>query len=51
MMAAIAKHSENPTAVVIAIEMDRSLFVDALEAAGMTVYAINPRAVLLPLLP
>jgi transposase len=41
----IAEHAEAPDEVVIGIETDRGLWVDALVAAGYQVYAINPRAV------
>ena len=45
LMALIAEHSDEPTEVVVAIETDKNLIVAALQAAGNTVYAINPRAV------
>lgn len=45
LMTAIAEHSAEPGAVPVAIETDKNLLVAALQAAGMTVYAINPRAV------
>jgi transposase len=45
LMALIAEHSDEPTEVVVAIETDKNLIVAALQAAGLTVYAINPRAV------
>ncbi len=41
----IAQHADDPTEVVIGIETDRGLWVDALVAAGYRVYAINPLAV------
>jgi len=40
----IAEHAEDPTQVVIGIETDRGLWVDALTAAGYQVFAVNPRA-------
>lgn len=40
----IAEHAENPAQVVIGIETDRGLWVDALTAAGYQVFAINPLA-------
>jgi transposase len=41
----IAEHAEQPDQVVIGIETDRGLWVDAVVAAGYQVFAINPRAV------
>jgi transposase len=41
----IGEHVEEPDQVVIGIETDRGLWVDALVAAGYQVFAINPRAV------
>jgi len=41
----IGAHAEQPEQVVIGIETDRGLWVDALAAAGYQVYAVNPRAV------
>src|SRR5919198_1155941 len=41
----VAKHSAEPGEVVVGIETDRGLWVDALTAAGYQVYAINPLAV------
>jgi len=41
----IAQHAGDPADVVIGIETDRGLWVDALVAAGYQVYAINPLAV------
>lgn len=41
----IAEHAENPAQVVIGIETDRGLWVDALTAAGYQVFAVNPLAV------
>ena len=43
--ALIAEHGEDPAQVVIGIETDRGLWVDALTAAGYQVFAINPLAV------
>ena len=40
----IAEHAEDPAQVVIGIETDRGLWVDALTAAGYQVFAINPLA-------
>src|SRR6201997_1221940 len=40
----IAEHAEDPAQVVVGIETDRGLWVDALTAAGYQVYAINPLA-------
>jgi transposase len=45
LMALIAEHSDEPDSVPVAIETDKNLIVAALQAAGLTVYAINPRAV------
>ncbi|HEX9694959.1 MAG TPA: IS110 family transposase [Actinomycetota bacterium] len=42
--AMIADHTEEPGQVVIGIEIDRGLLVEALAAAGYEVYAINPMA-------
>jgi transposase len=41
----MAAHAEEPAQVVIGIETDRGLWVDALSAAGYQVFAINPLAV------
>ena len=41
----IGEHVQEPNQVVIGIETDRGLWVDALSAAGYQVYAINPLAV------
>ena len=41
----IAEHAEDPAQVVIGIETDRGLWVDALIAAGYQVFAVNPLAV------
>jgi hypothetical protein len=40
----LARHAEEPNQVVIGIETDRGLWVEALIAAGYQVYAINPMA-------
>jgi len=40
----IAEHAEDPAQVVIGIETDRGLWVDAVTAAGYQVFAINPLA-------
>jgi hypothetical protein len=40
----IAEHAEDPAEVVIGIETDRGLWVDAVAAAGYQVFAINPLA-------
>jgi len=45
LMALLAEHTEDPTSVPVAIETDKNLIVVALQAAGFTVFAINPRAV------
>jgi transposase len=41
----VAAHADDPSEVVVAIETDRGLWVQALVAAGYRVYAINPLAV------
>ena len=41
----VAAHSEEPSQVVIGIETDRGLWVEALAAAGYQVFAVNPLAV------
>jgi Transposase len=40
----LAHHTEEPDQVMIGIETDRGLWVEALIAAGYRVYAINPLA-------
>lgn len=45
LMALLAEHTEDPASVPVAIETDKNLIVVALQAAGFTVFAINPRAV------
>ena len=41
----VAVHVEDPNQVVIGIETDRGLWVEALSAAGYQVFAVNPLAV------
>jgi transposase len=41
----VATHAEEPSQVVIGIETDRGLWVEALSAAGYQVFAVNPLAV------
>lgn len=41
----VAAHAEDPPEVVIGIETDRGLWVQALAAAGYQVFAVNPLAV------
>ena len=41
----VAEHAEEPEQVVVGIETDRGLLVQALLAAGYQVYAVNPLAV------
>lgn len=45
LMSLLAEHGGDPKSVPVAIETDKNLLVAAMQAAGMTVYAINPRAV------
>ena len=40
----IADHAEDPSEVVVGIEVDRGLIVDSLVGAGYRVYGINPLA-------
>src|SRR4051812_34508404 len=40
----VAAHAEEPSQVVVGIETDRGLWVQALGAAGYQVYAVNPLA-------
>src|SRR5438552_16103405 len=40
-----AAHAEDPSLVVVGIELDRGLLVGALVAAGYAVHAINPLSV------
>jgi transposase len=44
LLTLVAAHSENPGDVAFAIETDKNLIVVALQAAGFTIYPINPRA-------
>ena len=41
----VAAHTEDPSQVVVGIELDRGLLVSALVAAGYAVHAINPLSV------
>src|SRR6266498_4257420 len=41
----VAAHAGDPSEVVIGIELDRGLLVDALVAAGYAVHAVNPLSV------
>jgi transposase len=41
----VAEHAEEPEQVVVGIETDRGLLVQALLAAGYQIYAVNPLAV------
>ncbi|MCX8561629.1 IS110 family transposase [Mycolicibacterium mucogenicum] len=41
----IATHAQEPAQVIIGVETDRGLWVDALTGAGYQVYAVNPLAV------
>src|SRR5258708_19278949 len=41
----VAAHAEEPSQVVVGIETDRGLWVDALTAAGYQAFAVNPLAV------
>ena len=45
LMSLLAEHSNDSVSVPIAIETDKNLIVAALQAAGLTIYPINPRAV------
>lgn len=45
LLAMLAEHAGDPAEVPVAIETDKNLIVVALQAAGVTVYPINPRAV------
>lgn len=45
LLAAVAEHSEESEDVAVAIETDKGVLVAALQAAGFTIYGINPRAV------
>lgn len=41
----VAEYSDDPSGVVVGIETDRGLWVEALTAVGYQVYAVNPLAV------
>jgi hypothetical protein len=41
----LSSHASQPAEVVVGIETDRGLWVEALVAAGYAVYAVNPKAV------
>ena len=41
----VAAHAEEPSEVVVAIELDRGLLVGALVASGYAVHAVNPLSV------
>ena len=41
----VAEHADDPTEVLVGIELDRGLLVGALLASGYQVYAINPLSV------
>jgi len=45
MVAVLTGDSDNPPEVVVGVETDRGLWVQALVAAGYQVYAVNPRSV------
>lgn len=45
LLTMFAEHVDHPTEVEVAIETDKNLLVVALQAAGVRVYAINPRSV------
>ena len=45
LMSLLAEHSDDPASVPVAIETDKNLIVAALQAAGVPVFDINPRAV------
>jgi transposase len=45
LLTLLAEHCAGPSSVPVAIETDKNLIVVALQAAGFTVYAVNPRAV------
>lgn len=42
---AVARHTAEPSEAVVAIETDQGLFVNALQASGYQVFAINPLSV------
>ena len=43
--ALVADHADDPSGVIIGIETERGMWVQALIAAGYTVYAVNPLSV------
>jgi transposase len=43
--AMVAEHADDPSEVVVGIETERGLWVQALVAAGYQVFAINPLSV------
>ena len=43
--ALLADHADDPTEVVVGIEIDRGLLVGSLVAAGYEVFAVNPKSV------
>jgi transposase len=45
LMSLLAEHTDDPSGLPVAIETDKNLIVVSLQAAGLTVYPINPRAV------
>jgi transposase len=45
LMGLLAEHAGDPASVPVAIETGKNLIVTALQAAGLTVFAISPRAV------
>ena len=45
LMTMLGEHADDPTEVPVGIETDKNLIVVALQAAGLTIYPINPRAV------
>ena len=45
LMTMLGEHAQDPTKVPVAIETDKNLIVVAMQAAGLTIYPINPRAV------
>jgi len=44
LIALLTEHAGDPTSVPVAIETDKNLVVVGLQAVGVTVYPINPRA-------
>ncbi len=45
LVSMLAEHGDDVTDVPVAIETDKNLIVVAVQAAGLTIYPINPRAV------